>query len=111
MEHRSPHGVDGCPRERTRCDKWDIGVAFGRGIWYPFLSPILFAVIVKDEMCLFAGHLRSTKDVAASDGVGHACPIYIALHTDIARRIRTDYEHGEGGESILNTQDGRGRRG
>jgi hypothetical protein len=48
-------------------------------------------------MCLLVGHLRSTKDVTTSDGVGHACPIHIALHTYIARRVGIDYEHDLGG--------------
>jgi hypothetical protein len=44
-------------------------------------------------MCLFVGNLRSTKDMAAIDGVGQTCLIHIVLRTDVACRVGTDYEH------------------
>lgn len=40
-ERPIPHEVDGYPRGRTRCDKWDnVGAVSGRDTWYLFLSPV-----------------------------------------------------------------------
>ena len=57
-------------------------------------------------MCLvcFLGHLRSTKDVTAGNGVGHTCPIHlVALHTDVAHRIGINYEHDREGRENVGT--------
>ena len=56
----------------------------------------------------FWGHLPSTKYVTTGDGVRHACrPIYVALHTDITRRVGTDDEHEK---ERVNTQHSRRER-
>lgn len=57
------------------------------------------------------GHLRSTKDVTASNGVGNACFTHVVLHAYIARRVGIDYQHDRQGEedSTLEAED-RGQR-
>lgn len=81
---------------------WQISEDLTQGQSLVLLSPALYGVGKTHLVCALVNEIIETEDKAVICGeriVKHRCPVYFTTENELLRRIRTTYDHKDGGET------------